>query len=231
MCSCPRRSVAYVLASGDVSVFVTFEGGEGSGKSTQARVLAERLEAMARDVTLTREPGGTPFGEAIRSLVLHRAAGEGGPAVDVGDTAELLLFAASRSQLVEAVVRPALARGAVVVCDRFTDSTVAYQGYGRGISLDLIAQANAIATQGLIPDITVLLDLPVELGMARRLGERAADQFEREALAFHVRVRRGFLALAAAEPHRFLVVDGTRPRDVIADDIWRHVASVLERPR
>ncbi|MGH2585520.1 MAG: dTMP kinase [Dehalococcoidia bacterium] len=212
-------------------MFVTFEGGEGSGKSTQARVLAERLQATARGVTLTREPGGTPLGEAVRSLVLHRAAGEGGPAVDVGDTAELLLFAASRAQLVETVIRPALARGDVVVCDRFTDSTVAYQGFGRGISLDVVARANVIATQGLIPDITVLLDLPAELGLARRLGERAADQIEREALAFHTRVREGFLALAGAEPHRFLVVDGTRPPGVIADEIRRQITSLLERQR
>jgi dTMP kinase len=199
---------------------VTLEGGEGAGKSTQARALAARLGALGREVVLTREPGGTPFGEIVRTLALHHAARPADPPVDVGERAELLLFAASRAQLVEAVIRPALHRGAVVLCDRFTDSTLAYQGYGRGISLEVIRQANAIATGGLSPDLTVLLDLPAEAGLARRLGEAAPDHFEREAIAFHERLRAGFLTLAAAEPGRWLVLDALRPPAELTDAIW-----------
>jgi dTMP kinase len=209
------------------SAFVTLEGGEGAGKSTQARALAERLAAAGRTAVLTREPGGTPFGEIARALVLHHALSAGGEPVPVGETAELLLFAASRAQLVDSVIRPALERGMVVICDRFADSTVAYQGYGRGIDLDEIASANAIATRGLRPDLTVLLDLPVATGLERRLGERAPDQFEREALAFHGRVRDGFLALAAAEPDRWLVVDAAQPPAVVTDAIWARLRALL----
>jgi dTMP kinase len=200
--------------------FLTLEGGEGAGKSTQARALAQRLAVAGRDAVLTREPGGTPVGEIVRRLVLHHALVADGERVPVGGTAELLLFAASRAQLVDDVIRPALERGAVVICDRFADSTVAYQGYGRGIDLAAITQANAIATRGLTPDLTVLLDLPVETGLARRRGERSPDQFEREALAFHGRVRDGFLALAAAEPDRWLVLDARHPPPALTEAIW-----------
>jgi dTMP kinase len=209
---------------------VTLEGGEGAGKSTQARALAERLRSASREVVQTREPGGTPFGEIVRTLALHHAVAEGAPPVQFGQTAELLLFSASRAQLVEAVIRPALHRGAVVLCDRFTDSTLAYQGYGRGIDVELIARANAIATGGLTPDLTVLLDLPVETGLARRLGEAAPDHFEREALAFHEGVRAGFLALAAAEPDRWLVLDATQPPATLTATIWERLSPLLARP-
>ena len=206
---------------------MTLEGGEGAGKSTQARALAARLAAIGRAAVLTREPGGTPFGEIARALVLHHALAEGGERFELDQTAELLLFAASRAQLVDAVIRPALARGAVVICDRFADSTVAYQGYGRGIPLAIIDQANAIATRGLVPDLTVLLDLPVEVGLARRRGEAAPDHFERETLAFHERIRAGFLALAAAAPGRWLVLDAQQPPDAITDAIWQRLAPLL----
>jgi dTMP kinase len=210
-----------------MSALVTLEGGEGAGKSTQARALRERLAVAGRTAVLTREPGGTPFGEVARTLVLHHALAEGGERVPVGETAELLLFAASRAQLVDDVIGPALERGEVVICDRFVDSTMAYQGYARGIDLDVIARANAIATRGLKPDLTVLLDLPVEIGLARRLGERAPDEFEREALTFHGRVRDGFLALAAAEPKRWLVLDGRQPPAVITEAIWMRLRALL----
>jgi dTMP kinase len=212
-------------------VFITFEGGEGSGKSTQTRALAERLSAAGREVILTREPGGTPFGEVARSILLHHAVPPEAEAFRLDQTAELLVFAADRAQHVDELIRPALARGSVVICDRFADSTIAYQGYGRGIPLDLVHQSVALATRGLRPDLTLLLDLPPEVGMARRLGEREPDQFEREALAFHARVREGFLALAAAEPDRFVVIDGSRPPREIAQAVWETVARRLPFPR
>jgi dTMP kinase len=211
-------------------MFITLEGGEGAGKSTQARALARRLADAGRAVVLTREPGGTPFGELARSLVLHHAIAPGAERFPLGERAELLLFAAARAQHVDDVIRPALERGDVVLCDRFTDSTMAYQGYGRGISLDVIEQTNAIATRGTLPDLTVLLDLPVDIGLARRLGERAADQFEREARAFHERVRQGFLSLAGRDPGRWLVVDATQAPDVVTEAIWPRLASLLRRP-
>jgi dTMP kinase len=208
-------------------VFITLEGGEGAGKSTQARAIADRLTAAGRNVILTREPGGTPFGELARSILLHHAASEGAERVRLDETAELLIFAADRAQHIDELIRPALARGDVVICDRFTDSTVAYQGYGRGIPLDRIAQAIDLATRGLTPNLTILLDVPVATGMARRLGERAPDQFEREALTFHTRVREGFLSLAAAEPARFFVLDATQPPDEIAAKVWDRVERLL----
>jgi dTMP kinase len=206
-------------------MFITLEGGEGSGKSTQAQALTERLAAAGRRVVLTREPGGTPFGEVARSILLHHATAEGGERFRLDETAELLVFAAARAQNVDELIRPALSRGEIVICDRFADSTIAYQGYGRGIPLDRIEASIALATRGLTPDLTVLLDLPVEVGLARRLGERAPDQFEQEALAFHTRVREGFLAIAAATPERVFVVDATLPAAAIGDAIWARLTA------
>ena len=208
-------------------MFITFEGGEGAGKSTQARALADRLRADGRAVVLTREPGGTPFGEVARSILLHHRVVDGGERFRLDETAELLLFAAARAQHVDELIRPALARGEVVICDRFADSTLAYQGYGRGIPLDRINQATALATRGLTPDLTVLLDLPVEVGLARRRGESAPDHFEREEMAFHTRIRDGFRALAAAEPRRWLVVDAQQPPEATAATIWARLAPRL----
>ena len=210
-------------------MFITLEGGEGSGKSTQARALAARLREAGRTVVLTREPGGTPFGEVTRSILLHHAISEGAEPFRLDETAELLVFAAGRAQHIDELIRPALARGDVVICDRFADSTVAYQGYGRGIPLDRVQQAIALATRGLTPDLTVLLDLPVEVGLARRLGETAPDQFEQEALQFHARIREGFLALAAAEPSRWLVVDAEQRPEEITEHMWERVAPLLDR--
>ena len=208
-------------------MFVTLEGGEGAGKSTQLRALADRLSAAGRRVTVTREPGGTPFGQVARSILLHRTATEGGEPFRLDETAELLLFAADRAQHIDELIRPALERGDTVLCDRFTDSTIAYQGYGRGVPLDRIRQSITLATRGLTPDLTLLLDLPVQIGLARRLGERPPDQFEREAHDFHSRVRDGFLTLAAAEPSRFLVVDATLSPEAITDLIWARLSRML----
>jgi len=211
------------------AILVTLEGGEGAGKSTQARALAARLEAIGQPVVLTREPGGTAFGEIARTLVLHHALNEGNAAFRLDETAELLTFAAARAQHVDELIRPALVRGAVVICDRFADSSVAYQGYGRGIALALIEQANTLALRGLRPDLTVLLDLPVEIGLARRRGESAPDEFEREDVAFHERLRAGFLTLAAAEPDRWLVVDARQTPAQITETIWARLSALLKQ--
>jgi dTMP kinase len=211
----------------DASCFITLEGGEGAGKTTQARALAENLRAHGRRVVITREPGGTTFGEVIRNLVLHHSAGDSDETFLLGETAELLAFEAARAQHIDELIRPALKRGDVVICDRFADATLAYQGYGRGLPLELVEHANAIALRGLVPELTVLLDLPVDVGLARRRGESVPDQFEREDVAFHERLRAGYLALAAADPERWLVVDGQLPPDVVTDIIWERLGPLL----
>lgn len=219
---------ALLIWSGMRGVFVTFEGPEGSGKSTQIRLLAEQLEAAGYDVIQVREPGGTPAGEVIRNLLQHDGAGE-----NLCPAAETLLFSASRAQLVEEVIAPALARGATVLCDRFADSTTAYQGYGRGFDPDQLAHLHDFALGPWWPDATILLDLPVEEGL-RRIMSRAAgagsnglDRMEREALAFHARVAEGYRALAVRYPERFRVVDGRLPVEKIRDEISRHLVSWL----
>jgi len=209
-------------------MFITFEGGEGSGKSTQAARLAARLRESGREVLLTREPGGTAFGEVARTLVLHHAIDAGAEPVRLDDTAELLLFGAARAQHLDELIRPALARGAIVLCDRFADSTVAYQGYGRGLPMQRVLQSVELATSGTLPDRTVLLDLPVEEGLRRRFRERPPDQIERQDTAFHARVRDGFLARAAAEPQRFIIVNATRTVPEIAAEIWTRLAALGE---
>lgn len=202
--------------------FITLEGPEGSGKSTHIRRLADRLKAADHDVVVTREPGGTPLGEAIRGLLQHDTAGE-----SPVPRAEVLLFCASRAQLVQTVIRPALERGAWVLSDRFADSTFAYQGFGRGLELAELQTANAFATGGLVPDLTLLLDLDEDNARRRitmRDGtEAAADRFEREPPDFHARLREGFLALAAAEPQRFRVIPSGRALEDVADDVWQAV--------
>lgn len=186
--------------------FITFEGGEGCGKSTQIRKLAESLRARGIEVVLTREPGGTPLGEAIRGLLQHDTCGE-----PPCPSAEVLLFGAARTQLVNNVIRPAIERGAWVLSDRFFDSTYAYQGYGRGFNLADLRMIMNFATGGLSPDMTFLLDADARIErerLERRVAAgQAADRFEREADDFHERVRNGFRELAAAEPERFRVVD------------------------
>ncbi len=203
---------------GASGLFVTFEGGEGSGKSTQSELLKERLDALGRKVVLLREPGGTALGEDIRELVLHRRSG-------LASETETLLFLAARADLTSSVIRPALDEGSVVVCDRFGDSTVVYQGYGRGLELSSIRSLNRWATGGLVPEVTVLLDVPVEVGRRRKHGDD--DTFQREPDSFHQRVREGYRYLAASEPDRWLVIDGTLPPDEIAAFVWERVQAAL----
>lgn len=179
--------------------FVTFEGIEGCGKSTQARAL---LAALGPDALLTHEPGGTSLGRDIRELLLHRKGA-------MAPAAEVLLFFADRAQHVAEIVRPSLAAGKLVVADRYVDSTYAYQGYGRGVPLELLRHAWRLATGSLRPDLTILLDVPVDVGLAR-VGRRGShDRLEGEERAFHERVRAGYLELAAEEPQRWVTVDGT----------------------
>jgi len=207
--------------------FITFEGPEGSGKSTQIRRLARRLEAVGHRVLVTREPGGTPTGEAIRGILQHDHAGE-----PICPAAELLLFEASRAQLVGRVILPALEEGVWVLCDRFTDSTVAYQGYGRGFDVAAILELNRVAVQGCEPAVTLLLDVETQAGLGRmshrnRRTQAATDRFEREAVDFHERVRAGYLQLALRWPERIAVVNGMRDEDSVEADVWQVVSDRL----
>lgn len=195
-----------------VSLFVTVEGIEGSGKSTLVRTLAERLASRGDDVLATREPGDTLLGRAIRAALL-----------DVTDEpptalAELLLYLADRHQHVERVIRPALAAGRLVLCDRFSDSTIAYQGWGRGLDLETVTALDRTARAGVVPDLTIVLDCPPDVGLARARGRTGSrDRLEREPLAFHERVRAGFHALAAADPDRHVVIDTSAEREAVAE--------------
>ena len=200
-------------------LLITLEGPEGAGKTTQLARLEARLRAAGRAVTVTREPGGTPLGTRVREVVLD-------PAVDIEPLGEFLLYSASRAQLVRDVLRPALERGETVLCDRYADSSLAYQGAGRGLSLPLLRQITAEVTGGLTPGLTVLLDLDPALGLQRAARRGQPDRLEQADLTFHRRVRQGFLDLAHAEPHRFLVLDATRPEDELEAEIW---AAVSER--
>lgn len=195
--------------------FITFEGPEGGGKSTHVQELAKQLRAEGRTVLVTREPGGTPLAEKIRTLLRDELDD---PPVT---RSEVLLFLAARAQVVSQVIRPALARGEWVLCDRFADSTFAYQGYGRGIDVGLLKNFNDFATEGLMPDLTILLDVPLEVSRAR-LAERqaatatSADRIEQAGTMFHRRLREGFLELARAEPSRFVTIDATGDKDNVS---------------
>ncbi len=207
-------------------MFISFEGPEGSGKTTQIRALAEWLRAAGHPVTTTREPGGSAIGDQIRAILMGMENSELVP------EAEILLFSASRAQLVRQVIRPALAQGQIVLCDRFYDSTLAYQGYGHGLSLETLRQITDFATGDLTPDLTLLLDVEVAEGLQRRRsaqGDGAEwNRLDDHTLAFHRRVRAGYHALAAAEPARWRTVDAARSPDLIQQDICRLVGEVLQ---
>ena len=198
-------------------MFIVFEGGEGCGKSTQAKALEGQLRRLGFKAVLTHEPGGTLLGNKLRRWLKW---GRG-----VTTQTELFLFLASRSQLVTKVIRPALERGQVVICDRFDASTFAYQGYGRGMDLAFLETINSFVTDGLSPDLVILLDLDVEKGLKRK--RMRLDCFEREEFAFHHRVRDAYLKLAAADPERWLVVDGALPEEKVRDLIWTRVKQLV----
>jgi dTMP kinase len=201
-----------------MSLFITFEGGEGSGKSVQAGALLRKLRRLNIPAVLTHEPGGTPFGEKLAHWLK-------GADNDISPLVELVLFNASRNHSVTEVIKPGLDSGKVVISDRYADSTIAYQGYGRGLGLEMVRTINSVATQGLEPDLTILLDIPAEDGLARK-GNRQ-DRFEQEELAFHQRVREGYLRMAADEPKRWLVVDASQSKRKIAGVIWQRVGQLL----
>ncbi|MFC1980403.1 dTMP kinase [Chloroflexota bacterium] len=205
-----------------MSLFITFEGGEGSGKSIQARALYKKLSQLAIPAILTHEPGGTPFGERIAHLLKWSEK------TDISPLTELLLFNASRTQLVEKVILPGLKMGKIVICDRYTDSTTAYQSHGRGLGLEAVEAVNNAATQGLKPDLTVLLDIAPEEGLIRKRA-RKQDRFEQEDLTFHQGVREGYLRLADEDRERWLVVDASQTKKEIAGIIWQRVSQLLPR--
>ena len=205
-----------------MSLFITFEGGEGCGKSTQARMLYRRLLKSAVPVVLTWEPGGTPLGKRLGRWLKWSDDQE------ITPPTELFLFNAARAESVAKIIMPNLEAGKVVISDRFSDSTTVYQGYGRELDLEMVSYINNTATGGLKPSLTILLDSPVATGLTRKKG-RDQDRFEREELSFHQRVRDGYLKLAASEPERWLVVDATQSKKKIAGIIWQKVSQLLSK--
>lgn len=210
-------------------MFITFEGCEGSGKTTQANRLVERLRKMGVKVLCAREPGGTRTGEIVRDILQHDKGKEA-----ISPEAETLLFAASRAHLVRQVIMPALEAGECVVCDRYLDSTAAYQGYGRRLDLDKIMAINAFAVGDAVPDLAFLMDVDVRIGFERLHKRLLAtggghDRIESENLAFHERVRKGYQDLAVKWPDRFRVIDASRDEETIADDIWSIVSVYMDR--
>lgn len=201
-------------------LFISFEGPEGAGKSTQLERLRARLEGAGHQTLATKEPGGTAAGEQVRATLLD-------PQLSMEPLTEFLLYSASRAQLVRECLRPALERGEVVLCDRYADSTLAYQGYGRGLDMDFLRRVSAEATGGLTPSLTVLLDLDPAAGLARVAARGQPDRLENAPLDFHRRLRAGFLELAAAEPERWLVLDATLPADELEAEIWARAREML----
>jgi dTMP kinase len=205
--------------------FITFEGGDGSGKTTQIRMVESYLRDRNRACVLTREPGGTVLGKMLRKVLLETNDQE------IASSTELFLYLADRAQHVKEIILPALGSSKIVLCDRFSDSTLAYQGFGRGLDLDWLGRLNDTATQGLRPDLSLLFDCPVDVGLARaaRRGVRETspqeDRFEREQLEFHERVRQGFLELARAEPKRFRIIDGSRS----VTEVSQQVRGIIDR--
>lgn len=205
-----------------MGAFIVLEGGDGAGKTTHAALLARRMRRRGRRVLVAREPGGTPLGRALRGWLKG-----GRPTTPL---AELLLFSAARAEIVHRVIIPALGAGVTVICDRFAASTVAYQGHGRGLDLDLIHTLNRRATQGLQPDLTVLLDVPAEAGLARK-GPAGGDRFESEVVEFHRRVRDGYLSLASSAQGNWAVLDGTMAKAEVASLVWKKVEPFLDTSR
>jgi dTMP kinase len=211
-------------------LFITFEGPEGAGKTTQAQLLADQLRASGRQILLTREPGGTELGNRVRDLVLPASG------LPISARAETLLYCAARAQLVDEVLRPALSRGRIAIVDRYADSTLAYQAYGRDLDPTGVRGVLDFATNGLCPDLTLLLDLPVDIGLARKQRQAADDtadwnRFEAEALAFHQRVREAYLDLAREQPERWCILDAREPPTSLAEKILTTVESRLAASR
>ncbi len=206
-------------------ILISFEGSEGSGKSTQIARLARHLQNSGRDVISTREPGGTEIGEQIRSIIVHNSKGD-----EMCAETELLLFAAARAQLVREVIAPAMIRGSVVLSDRFLDSSTVYQGVARNLSIDPVNQINRFAVGNVLPDLTIVIDVPTEVSLAR-IRQRASglpDRMERENIEFYHKVREGYLVLAKGIPERFFVVDGTLEEDAVEKKIWSEVQKRLD---
>ena len=204
---------------------ISFEGSEGSGNSTQITRLAAHLQKLKRDVVTVREPGGTEIGEQIRNIIVHNSRGD-----EMCPETELLLFGASRAQLVREVIAPALKRGAIVLSDRFLDSSTVYQGIGRNLAPDPVQQINRFAVGNVMPDLTITIDVPTEVSLAR-LRQRASDvpdRMERENVDFYHKVREGYLVLAKSMPYRFAVIDGTKSEDQVAKKIWDAVKARLD---
>ena len=204
---------------------ISFEGSEGSGKSTQISRLAAHFQKTNREVVNTREPGGTEIGEQIRNIIVHNSKGD-----EMCAETELLLFAAARAQLVREVIAPALTRGVIVLSDRFLDSSTVYQGIARNLAADPVAQINRFAVGNVLPDVTIVIDVPTEVSLAR-LKQRASDlpdRMERENVDFYKKVRDGYLVLAKGMPERFIVVDGTKTEDAIEKKIWAEVQARLK---
>ena len=217
------------MTSSGRGLFITFEGPEGSGKSTQLRRLAARLRGAGYEVLETAEPGGTPIGVQIRRVLLDANNRELCP------TAELLLMFACRAQNVDQWILPALAQGRMVLSDRFTDSTLAYQGAGRGLGAELVYEVDRIACRGLVPDLTLLIDIDVETGLARARGRNrdageTGTRFDEQAVGFHRKVREAYHQLAAEEPRRVRLIDGTREEAAVEQDVWEAVSPLLTKP-
>jgi dTMP kinase len=216
-----RRAVPAARLRG---ILISFEGSEGSGKSTQIAHLAEQLQRSGREVISTREPGGTEIGEQVRNIIVHNSRGD-----EMCAETELLLFAAARAQLVRELIAPNLMKGVIVLCDRYIDSSTVYQGVARNLSLDPVQQINKFAVGNVLPDLTIVLDVPTEVSMAR-IHQRASDlpnRMERENIEFYRKVRDGYLLLARSLPKRFFVVDGTLPEEKVRKLIWAEVQKRL----
>jgi len=204
----------------DSCLFITFEGCEGCGKSTQARLLHKRLQQLHIPSLLTQEPGGTPLGNRVRNLLKVKRE------FNISPEAEMFLFASCRAQIVRDIINPSLKAGNIVICDRFADSTTVYQGFGRGLELKMIEKVNNIATGGLKPDMTILIDMPPERSLQRKHNIQE-DRFDREDISFHHKIRNGYLELVRQEPDRWIVINGNQPIDDIHRVIWNKVSPLL----